>query len=76
MEALGLSPDSRALLSKLLRDNPQVVTTSTAAAALGLTSALATRRLAAWARAGWLARGRKGPDSAGKRTVKNTRGLP
>lgn len=60
MKPLGLSATSRSQLSRLLRDNPPIVTPGEAAAALGLTPALAARRLAAWSRAGWLARIRRG----------------
>lgn len=60
MKPVGLSAASRSQLSRLLRDNPSVVTPSEAAAVLGLTPALAARRLAAWSRAGWLARIRRG----------------
>lgn len=51
---------SRSQLSKLLRDSPPIVTPTHAAAALGLTPEVAARRLAAWSRAGWLARVRRG----------------
>lgn len=51
---------SRGQLSRLLRDNPPIVTTSLAASTLGLTPAAAARRLAAWSRSGWLARVRRG----------------
>ena len=60
MRPSGLSATSRNQLSKLLRDNPPVVTSSQAAAALGVTPAVAARRLAAWSRSGWLARVRRG----------------
>lgn len=60
MTSIGLSATSRTQLSRLLRDNPSVVTPIGAATVLGLTPALASRRLAAWARAGWLARIRRG----------------
>jgi len=56
----GLSAASRRELSRLLRDNPPLVTTSLAASTLGLTPAAASRRLAAWSRSGWLARVRRG----------------
>lgn len=56
----GLSAASRSQLSRLLRDDPPIVTTSLAATALGLPPAVAARRLAAWARSGWLARVRRG----------------
>jgi predicted transcriptional regulator of viral defense system len=56
----GLSAASRRELSRLLRDNPPLVTTSLAVSTLGLTPAAASRRLTAWARAGWLARVRRG----------------
>lgn len=60
MKPVGLSATSRSQLSRLLRDNPSVVTPGEAAAVLGLTPVLAARRLAAWSRAGWLARIRRG----------------
>ncbi|QLQ23990.1 MAG: hypothetical protein HZT41_03080 [Dechloromonas sp.] len=60
MKSEGLSATSRSQLSRLLRDSPSVVTPGETAAILGLTPALAARRLAAWARAGWLARVRRG----------------
>lgn len=60
MNPVGLSATSRSLLSRLLRDSPSVITTSEAADALGLTPAMAARRLAAWSRAGWLARIQRG----------------
>jgi predicted transcriptional regulator of viral defense system len=60
MKPVGLSATSRNQLSRLLRDSPSVVTPGEAAAVLGLTPALAARRLAAWSRAGWLARVRRG----------------
>jgi predicted transcriptional regulator of viral defense system len=44
----------------LLRDDPPIVTTSLAATALGLPPTVAARKLAAWARSGWLARVRRG----------------
>lgn len=60
MKPSGLSANSRAQLSRLLRDSPSLVTPGAAATALGLTPATAARRLAAWSRAGWLARVRRG----------------
>lgn len=60
MKPAGLSATSRSQLSKLLRDSPPVVTPGDAASALGLTPSTAARRLAAWSRAGWLARVRRG----------------
>lgn len=60
MTPAGLSAVSRGQLSRLLRDNPPIVTTSLAASTLGLTPAAAARRLAAWSRSGWLARVRRG----------------
>lgn len=60
MQPSGLSAGSRNQLSRLLRDSPPVVTASLAAAALGTTQTVAARRLAAWARSGWLARVRRG----------------
>ena len=59
MKPTGLSANSRIQLSKLLRGSPPVVTSSQAAAVLGVTSAVAARRLAAWSRSGWLARVRR-----------------
>lgn len=56
----GLSAASRRELSRLLRDNPPLITTSLAASTLGLAPAAAARRLAAWSRSGWLARVRRG----------------
>lgn len=60
MKPVGLSATSRSQISRLLRDNPSVVTPSEAAEVLGLSPELAARRLATWARAGWLARIRRG----------------
>ncbi len=60
MKPVGLSATSRSQLSRLLRDSPSVVTPSEVATVLGLTPALAARRLATWARAGWLVRIRRG----------------
>ena len=60
MKPAGLSATSRSQLSKLLRDSPPIVTPDQAAAALGLTTSAAARRLAAWSRSGWLARLRRG----------------
>ena len=60
MNPLGISASSRGQLSRLLRDAPPIVTASLAAEALGLTTAAAARRLAAWSRSGWLARVRRG----------------
>ena len=60
MKPTGLSATSRSQLSKLLRDSPPIVTPDQAAAALGLTTSAAARRLAAWSRSGWLARLRRG----------------
>ena len=60
MKLVGLSATSRSQLSRLLRDGPPVVTPSEAASVLGVEPAVAARRLAAWARAGWLARVRRG----------------
>jgi predicted transcriptional regulator of viral defense system len=56
----GLSASSREQLSRVLRDGPSVVTPSTAAAALGMPTEVAARRLASWSRSGWLARVRRG----------------
>ncbi|MEP7097632.1 MAG: type IV toxin-antitoxin system AbiEi family antitoxin domain-containing protein, partial [Dokdonella sp.] len=60
MNASGLSATSREQLSKLLRDGPSVLTAGDAADALGMTHTVAARKLAAWSRAGWLARVRRG----------------
>ena len=60
MTPSGLSAVSRGELSRLLRDNPPIVTASLAASTLGLTPAAAARRLAAWSRSGWLARVQRG----------------
>lgn len=60
MKPLGLSAKSRTQLSRLLRDSPPVVTPGEAAGVLGMEPAVAARRLAAWSRAGWLARVRRG----------------
>ncbi len=60
MKPAGLSATSREQLSRLLRDSPSVLTAGHAAIALGMTHAAAARRLAAWSRAGWLARVRRG----------------
>lgn len=60
MKPVGLSAASRSQLSRLLRDNPPIVTPGEAAIALGLTPAVAARKLAAWSRAGWLARIQRG----------------
>ena len=60
MTPTGLRAESRAQLSRLLRDNPPIVTAKLAASRLGLTPVAAARRLAAWSRSGWLARVRRG----------------
>src|SRR5512138_778465 len=60
MKPSGLSATSREQLSRLLRESPSVVTASDAASTLGMTRAAAARKLAAWSRAGWLARVRRG----------------
>lgn len=60
MKPIGLSAISRSQLSRLLRDSPPIVTPGEAATVLGLTRAVAARRLAAWSRAGWLVRIRRG----------------
>lgn len=60
MKPAGLSATSRGQLSRLLRDSPPLLTPDAAAVALGLSPAAAARRLAAWSRAGWLARVRRG----------------
>jgi predicted transcriptional regulator of viral defense system len=60
MKPSGLSAMSREQLSRLLRENPTVLTAGYAASILGGTHAVAARKLAAWSRAGWLARIRRG----------------
>ncbi len=60
MKPAGLSAASREQLSTLLRDSPSVLTVADAASTLGMTRSAAARRLAAWSRAGWLARVRRG----------------
>jgi predicted transcriptional regulator of viral defense system len=60
MKPVGISAKSRSQLSQLLRDSPPVVTPSEAASVLGIDTAVAARRLAAWSRAGWLARVQRG----------------
>lgn len=60
MKPAGLSANSRDQLSRLLREGPSVVTPGDAAKRLGMTPEAAARRLAAWSRAGWLARLRRG----------------
>lgn len=60
MKAAGLSAKSREQLGTLLRLSPAVLKAGDAASALGLTHEMAARRLAAWSRAGWLARVRLG----------------
>jgi predicted transcriptional regulator of viral defense system len=60
MKPVGLSATSRMQLSRLLRDNLPIITPSEAAAVLGLTPEVAARKLAAWMRAGWLARVQRG----------------
>lgn len=60
MKPAGLSAVSREQLSTLLRNSPSVLTAGDAASALGMTRNAAARRLAAWSRAGWLARVRRG----------------
>lgn len=60
MELAGLSATSRKQLSQLLRDGVPVLTASYAARTLGVNHSTAARRLAAWSRAGWLARVRRG----------------
>lgn len=60
MKPSGLSAASREQLSRLLRDSPSVLTAGDAAGTLGMTHTAAARRLAAWSRAGWLARVRRG----------------
>ncbi len=60
MKPSGLSARSREQLSKLLRDSPAVLTADGAARTLGIAQIAAARRLAAWSRAGWLARVRRG----------------
>ena len=60
MKPAGLSATSREQLSRLLRESPPVLTADDAANTLGMTHIAAARRLAAWSRAGWLARVRRG----------------
>lgn len=60
MKPIGLSATSRSQLSRLLRENPPIVTPGLAANTLGLTQEVAARKLASWSRAGWLARIRRG----------------
>lgn len=60
MKPSGLSATSREQLSQLLRESPSVLTAGDAASTLGITHTAAARRLAAWSRAGWLARVRRG----------------
>jgi predicted transcriptional regulator of viral defense system len=60
MKPAGLSAASREQLGDLLRDSPSLLTASRAARILGITHFAAARRLAAWSRAGWLARVRRG----------------
>lgn len=60
MKPSGLSAKSREQLSRLLRDSPSVLTVGETARTLGMAPADAGRRLAAWSRAGWLARVRRG----------------
>lgn len=60
MKPVGLSATSRNQLSRVLRDNPSVITPGEAAAVLEMSPMLAARKLAVWARAGWLARIRRG----------------
>lgn len=60
MKPQGLSANSRDQLGRVLRESPTLLTSAEAAAALGVTPSVATRKLAAWARAGWLARVRRG----------------
>lgn len=59
MKRAGISATSREQLSRLLRDGSSVLTVGQAATALGMTPSAAARRLAAWSRAGWLARVRR-----------------
>jgi predicted transcriptional regulator of viral defense system len=60
MKPQGLSADSRDQLGRLLRASPPIITSTEAATALGVAPIIAARKLAAWARAGWLARVRRG----------------
>jgi predicted transcriptional regulator of viral defense system len=60
MKPAGLSATSRERLSRLLRNSSPVLTARDAASALGMTPTAAARQLAAWSRAGWLARVRRG----------------
>lgn len=60
MEPKGLGRGSRARLGRLLRFDVPVLTPALAARHLSLTRAHAAHELARWARAGWLARVRRG----------------
>lgn len=60
MPVKGLSAESRARLSRTLREAEPVLTSDLAARVLGLTRSRAARQLARWERAGWLARVRRG----------------
>ncbi len=60
MNQEGLGKQSRQRLGRLLRAQPTVLTPEFAARHLSLTRAQAAHELARWARAGWLARVRRG----------------
>jgi len=60
MESRGLGSQSRERLGRLLRNEPAVLTPESAARTLALTREQAAHELARWARAGWLARVRRG----------------
>jgi len=60
MTRSGLSADAREQLSRLLRAGDPVLTPQGAAAALSVSRLHAAQHLARWAKAGWLARVRRG----------------
>ena len=60
MPERGLSAQSRKQLSQLLRAGEPVLTPVRAAAVLSITPLQAAQQLARWAKAGWLARARRG----------------
>ncbi len=60
MNLKGLGTQSRQRLSRLLRAEAGLITTEAAARHLALTRTQAAHELARWARAGWLARVRRG----------------
>lgn len=64
MSLKGLGTQSRQRLGRLLRAEPALLTPEVAAQHLSLTRVQAARRLARWARAGWLARVRRGAYAA------------